>query len=74
MNRDEIVSRLRNDDPYNIGLSGSAADEIERLQAILQAIVNEVESLHYGTDLFTSCAAGEADRLIELIKSEVNDE
>ena len=70
MNRDVIVSRLRNDDPYNIGLSGSAADEIERLQAI----ADEVESLHYGTDLFTSCAAGEADRLIELIKSEVNDE
>ena len=40
----------------------------------LRGIVNEVESLHYGTDLFTSCAAGEADRLIELIEREVGDD
>ena len=38
--------------------------EVERLQAI----VNEVENLHYGTDLFESCAAGEADHLIKLIQ------
>jgi hypothetical protein len=37
----------------------------------LREIVSEVENLHYGTDLFTSCAAGEADRLIELIESEM---
>ena len=40
----------------------------------LQAIVDEVEFLYYGTDLFTSCAAGEADRLIKLIEKEVGDE
>ena len=38
--------------------------EVERLRPI----ADEVERLHYGTDLFTSCAAGEADRLIELIE------
>ena len=52
-------------------------DEIERLREEnerLREIVSEVENLHYGTDLFTSCAAGEADRLIELTESEVGDE
>lgn len=44
--------------------------EIERLRSI----VDEAKSLHYGTDLFTSCAAGEADRLIALIESEAINE
>lgn len=51
--------------------------QIERLQEDnerLQAIVNEVKSLHCGTDLFTSCVAREADPLIELIEREVSDE
>ena len=46
------------------------AEEVRRLRAIADA----VESLHYGTDLFTSCAAVEADRLIELIEKKVSDE
>jgi prefoldin subunit 5 len=58
-------------------MSDELKDEIERLQGEierLREIVSEVENLHYGTDLFTSCAAGEADRLIELTESEVGDE
>jgi hypothetical protein len=40
----------------------------------LQAIADEVENLHYGTDLFTACGAGAADRLINLIEKEVGNQ
>lgn len=45
-----------------------AIDELVDENLRLREIADEVENLHYGTDLFTSCAAGTADRLIELIE------
>ena len=49
-------------------------DELKEENERLRAIVDEVENLHHGTDLFTNCAAGAADRLIELIEKEVGDD
>ena len=45
-----------------------AIDELVAEHLRLREIADEVENLHCGTDLFTSCAAGTAVRLIELIE------
>ena len=40
----------------------------------LREIVDEVENLHIGTDLFSEAASGICDKLIELIEKELGDE
>jgi predicted nuclease with TOPRIM domain len=67
--RDEI-ERLRNG---NAGLR-KRNERLRGENKRLQAIADEVENLHYGTDLFTSCGAGAADRLINLTEREAGDE
>lgn len=62
LNSGQIVAMLRNDDPYNNGLSGKAADEIERLRGLLK------ESLRWLYDSRID------EELINKIEREVGDE